>query len=98
MMDTWYMRIPVLLVTAELASPDSSVSFSPLNMPLPVISFILYPEQGFLYQVMEELIRDSFLHLYQILQYQRRNMITAQGREENNLLNILLLHQTSQYP
>jgi hypothetical protein len=72
------MRIPVLLLTVESALPDSSVSFSPMNMPLPVISFILYPEQGFLYHVMEPLIRDSFFHLYQILQHQKRNMGTAQ--------------------
>jgi hypothetical protein len=47
---TWYIRNPVLLLGMGLALPDSAVSSSPLaaKMPLPVISFILYPEQGFL--------------------------------------------------
>lgn len=48
-MDTWYIRIPVLFCEG-LALPDSSSSSPslPTKIPLPVISFILYPEQGFL--------------------------------------------------
>jgi hypothetical protein len=43
------MRIPVLFAEG-LALPSSGASSSPLatNIPLPVISFILYSEQGFL--------------------------------------------------
>lgn len=44
------MRSPVLLFGVGLPPPDSDVSSSPLaaKIRLPVISFILYPEQGFL--------------------------------------------------
>jgi hypothetical protein len=43
------MRIPVLFAEG-LALPSSVASSSPFatNIPLPVISFILYSEQGFL--------------------------------------------------
>lgn len=44
------MRTVVLLLGVGFALPDSDVPFSPSSakIPLPVISFNLYPEQGFL--------------------------------------------------
>ena len=42
------MRTLVLLLEVTFPDSDATPSPSPANMPLPVISFILYPEQGFL--------------------------------------------------
>jgi len=52
---TWYTRTVVLLL--GLAPPDSDSPSWPLNMLLPLISFNLYPEHGFLQKKWREWFR-----------------------------------------